>query len=171
MALRRIRMLHGVLASIGGIPLIFLGEEWGLLNDYNYLEDPEKAEDSRWVHRPRMDWEIPQKHRGRKTAPGRIFQSLKEILATRKSLPALVGNQFRLLPIENDHVLAYLRWHDASTLVVIANFSEKALSVDLRNLRHEGMAHFLKDVFSDTTISTSNKHELGPYELLWLVED
>ncbi len=55
-AIRRINMLYGVLCSIGGIPLIFLGEEWGMLNDYDYVNDPGKMEDSRWVHRPRMNW-------------------------------------------------------------------------------------------------------------------
>ncbi|MFU8847556.1 MAG: alpha-glucosidase C-terminal domain-containing protein, partial [Opitutales bacterium] len=171
MALCRIRMLQGVLASIGGIPLIFMGEEWGLLNDYSYLEDPEKAEDSRWLHRPAMDWSIPKKHRGKKTAPGRLHRSLQEILKKRKSLSALVGNQFQLLPIENEHLLAYLRWHDASQLIVIANFSEKPQTVDLRHLRHAGLAHFLKDVFTEATLSTSGPYEVGPYDLLWLVED
>jgi amylosucrase len=171
MALLRIRMLHGVLASIGGIPLIFLGEEWGLLNDYDYLENPEKAEDSRWVHRPAMDWSLPKKLRGKKNTPARLFRSLKEILEMRKSLPALVGNQFRVLPIDDGHVLAYLRWHDASNLIVIANFSETPRSIDLSFLRQEGLAHFLKDVFSQATISTRNAHQLGPYELLWLIED
>lgn len=171
MALLRIRMLHGVLASIGGIPLIFLGEEWGLLNDYDYLEDPEKAEDSRWVHRPAMDWSIPRKHRAKKTTPGRLYRSLKEILEMRKALPALVGNQFQLLPVDDEHVLAYLRWHDASTLIIIANFSETPRSVDLSFLRQESVAHFLKDVFTDEVISTRDGHALGPYELLWLLED
>lgn len=171
MALARIRMLHGVLASIGGIPLIFLGEEWGLLNHYDYLEDPEKAEDSRWVHRPAMDWSIPRKHRAKKTTPGRLYRSLKEILEMRKALPALVGNQFQLLPVDDEHVLAYLRWHDASTLIIIANFSETPRSVDLSFLRQEGIAHFLKDVFTDEVISTRDGHALGPYELLWLLED
>jgi amylosucrase len=171
MALSRIRMLHGVLASIGGIPLIFLGEEWGLLNDYDYLEDPEKADDSRWVHRPAMDWSIPKKHQGKKTTPGRIYRSLKEILKMRKALPALVGNQFRLLPVDDGHVLAYLRWHDASNLIVIANFSEKPRMIDLSFLRQEGIAHFLKDVFTEQTVSTKNACELGPYALLWLEED
>lgn len=171
MAIKRIRMLYGVLSSIGGIPLIFLGEEWGLFNDYSYTEDPEKAEDSRWIHRPKMDWAIPKKHRGAKTAPGRIHANLKEIFAMRKEVPALVGNQMRLLPIYNDHTLAYLRWHDGNTLLVFANFSESPQRIELSRLRLEGFAHFLKDVFTGETISTAGQYELAPYELLWLVED
>ena len=171
MALRRIRMLYGVLASIGGIPLIFMGEEWGLFNDYDYIEDPEKSEDSRWIHRPKMDWSIPKENRRRQTAAGRNFRSMKEIFAKRKTLPALTGNHMRLLPIENDHLLCYLRWHDASVLVVLANFSEKHIRIDLSPLRNEGLAHFLKDVFTEKLVSTRGEYEIAPYELLWLEED
>jgi len=171
MAIKRIRMLYGVLSSIGGIPLIFMGEEWGLFNDYAFTEDPEKAEDSRWIHRPKMDWSIPKKHRGKKTAPGRIFKNLQEIFAMRKEVPALVGNQMRLLPIFNDHTLAYLRWHDGSNLIVFANFSEHPQQIELSRLRLEGFSHFLKDVFTGETVSTAGQYELTPYQLLWLLED
>jgi hypothetical protein len=43
--------------TIGGIPLIYLNDEIGTLNDYDYRDDPAKAADSRWVHRPTTDWE------------------------------------------------------------------------------------------------------------------
>jgi len=171
MAIQRIRMLYGVLASIGGIPLIFLGEEWGLFNDYSYMEDPEKAEDSRWVHRPSMDWSIPKRYKSARTTPGRIYANLTEIFAKRKEAPALVGNHMRLLPIANEHTLAFLRWHDRNTLTVLANFSERPQPIDLRQLRVEGIAHFLKDAFSGATYSTLETHELPPYALLWLEED
>ncbi len=58
LAIRRILLLQGITLSIGGIPLIYLGEEWGMLNDYDFVKDPAKAGDSRWVHRPRMNWEF-----------------------------------------------------------------------------------------------------------------
>lgn len=47
MAIRRISMLFSTILSIGGIPLIYLGEEWGLLNDYGYINDIKKSKDSR----------------------------------------------------------------------------------------------------------------------------
>ena len=57
LAVRRILLLHSVILSIGGIPLIYLGDEVGTLNDYAYANDPAKAGDSRWVHRPATDWQ------------------------------------------------------------------------------------------------------------------
>ena len=55
LAIRRILLIHGVILTIGGIPLIYLNDEIGTLNDYAYRDDPAKAHDSRWVHRPFAD--------------------------------------------------------------------------------------------------------------------
>ncbi len=57
LAIRRILLIHGVILTVGGIPLIYLGDEIGTLNDYGYLDNPAHQNDSRWVHRPKADWE------------------------------------------------------------------------------------------------------------------
>jgi amylosucrase len=171
MALRRIRMLYGVLCSIGGIPLIFLGEEWGMLNDYDYLGDKEKKDDSRWVHRPKMDWSLLDTWSHDDSPRVRIFRDMQALFATRKTCPALTNSQMRLLHTENTHVMSYLRWNAGCLLVVVANFSDAPQRVNMRNLRTEGLAHFFKDLLSDRTVSTHDTLELEPYELLWFEED
>lgn len=55
LAIRRILLLHTVILSIGGIPLIYLGDEVGRLNDYSFRNEQIEAGDSRWVHRPQID--------------------------------------------------------------------------------------------------------------------
>jgi amylosucrase len=171
MAERRIRMLYGILCSIGGIPLIFLGEEWGVLNDYSYLDNPEKADDSRWIHRPKMDWSMLKELKKKQSVKRRVFTQMQEIFQHRKSHPALTGNQMRLLSNENGHVLSFLRWNDSNMLVVLANFSDQTQSLSLRQLRTEGLSHFLKNMFSDQTVSTNDTIVLEPYDLLWLQEE
>jgi amylosucrase len=171
MALSRIRMLYGVLCSIGGIPLIFLGEEWGMLNDYNYLADSSKKDDSRWVHRPKMDWSLLQEFEDPASPRARIFRDMQELFEMRKACTALTGSQMRLLKIENSHVISYLRWSEGASLVVIANFSDALQTVNVHSIRAEGFAHFFKDVFSGRTLSTHDTLDLEPYELLWLQED
>lgn len=42
---------------IGGIPMLFYGDEIGYTNDYSYLNDPGKSYDNRWMHRPIINWE------------------------------------------------------------------------------------------------------------------
>ncbi|TVP79138.1 MAG: amylosucrase [Puniceicoccaceae bacterium] len=171
MALRRIRMLYGVLCSIGGIPLIFLGEEWGMLNDYNYLADKEKKDDSRWVHRPKMDWALLDELKVPDSPRARIFQDMQTLFATRKNCPAFTGSQMRLLSTENAHVMSYLRWNEGFIIVVVANFADAKQTINMRKLRTEGLAHFFKDQLSDRIVSTHDTLELEPYELLWLAED
>ena len=172
MALRRIRMLYGVLCSIGGIPLIFLGEEWGMLNDYDYLADLEKKEDSRWVHRPKMNWALLKDLKKKKRSPRvRIFRDIQMLFERRKNCPAFTGSQMRLLHTDNTHVISFLRWNEGYRLVVVANFSDAPQTVNMRRLRTEGLAHFFKDVLSERTISTHDDFDLEPYELLWLEED
>jgi len=163
--------MYGVLCSIGGIPLIFMGEEWGVLNDYSYEYDPDKVDDSRWVHRPQMDWSIIKELKKKRSVHRRIFTELQTLFRERKQNAALTGSHMRLLPCDNPHTLSYLRWHDANQLVVLANFSEQEQTVSLRELRTEGLAHFLKDVFTGETFSTNDQITLKPYDLFWLQED
>ncbi len=171
-ALRRLRVLYGVLCSIGGLPLIFLGEEWALLNDYSYLDDPDKADDSRWIHRPKTNWDLFANEVEKDgTLRHRHFEGMRQLFAERKRQPALQGTALQLLTGENGHVLAFLREHASHRLVVLANFSEQVQSVDLRGWRARGLAHYFRDVFTGRTAATTGSLELAPYELLWMVED
>jgi amylosucrase len=51
-AVDRVLLAHSVAMSTGGIPLLYLGDEVGQLNDPAWNEDPDHAGDARWVHRP-----------------------------------------------------------------------------------------------------------------------
>ena len=37
---------------LGGVPMLFYGDEVGYTNDYSYLDDEGKSYDNRWMHRP-----------------------------------------------------------------------------------------------------------------------
>ncbi|GAA4212958.1 amylosucrase [Sphingomonas endophytica] len=56
MALRRITLLNALSIASGGLATTYMGDEAGLLNDYDYAGDPELAHEGRWIHRPAMDW-------------------------------------------------------------------------------------------------------------------
>lgn len=51
-AINKINMLHGIIMAFTGIPLIYAGDEIATLNDYSFLKDKNKKEDSRWINRP-----------------------------------------------------------------------------------------------------------------------
>lgn len=173
LAIARMMLLHGVTLSIGGIPLLYLGEEWGMLNDYDFVKDPAKASDSRWIHRPKMKWEFLEElddhiASGNGSIRGRIYQSLKRLIALRKSLPALAGQSMDLIPTANEHVLGYQRDRDGHRLLVLANFSDQPQSIAGNRLRTAGLGRFFEDKISTKTYATSEAIELAPYQILWL---
>jgi len=61
LAERRMTALLALMMAMPGIPLIYLGDEIGTLNDHSYRDDPESASDTRWAHRPRFDWDRASK--------------------------------------------------------------------------------------------------------------
>ena len=170
MAVRRIRLLHGVLASIGGVPVIFMGDEWGLLNDYSFADNPDKQDDSRWVHRNRMDWDLLGEINDPDSVRRRIFRTIQDLFRVRRETPALAGTRMDLLEVGNPHVLAYLRQRNTGTLVVIANFSDAFQWVGLEAVRPVGLGGFMRDAFTGREVATAERLELEPYELLWLSE-
>jgi len=56
MAFRRITLLNALSIASGGLATVYMGDEAGLLNDTDYRDDPERAHEGRWLHRPAMDW-------------------------------------------------------------------------------------------------------------------
>ena len=50
--------LHAFMLSQSGIPVIYSGDEIGQVNDYSYKDDPEKSDDSRYLHRGKFDWKL-----------------------------------------------------------------------------------------------------------------
>jgi amylosucrase len=173
LAIRRMALLQGVALSVGGIPLLYLGEEWGMLNDYDFVQDPAKAGDSRWIHRPQMRWEYLDElddyiESGNGSIRKRIFTSMQRLIALRKRLPALAGQSMELITTANEHVLGYIRIRDAHRLIVLANFSPEAQVVDGNILRTAGLGRFFQNVIHGTTYPTSEPVTLEPYQILWL---
>ena len=173
MAIRRMMLLHGITLSIGGIPLLYLGEEWGMLNDYDFVKDPAKAGDSRWIHRPKMEWDYLNElddhiETGNGSIRKRIFRSIQELIHLRKTLPALAGQSMDLIATANEHVLGYVRIHEGHRLIVLANFSEESQQIHGNKLRTVGLGRFFQDMIGDGRYATSEPLALEPYQILWL---
>ena len=122
----RILLLHGVALSTPGVPLLYLGDEVGTLNDHAYLQDPAKAGDSRWVHRPPRDAARHAARHNPDTDAGRVFQGLRRLINARRNTPALGGPEITPFGTGNPHVLGYLRGQYPHHLLVLANFSDEA---------------------------------------------
>ena len=166
-AIKRIVMVYSVAMSAGGIPLIYLGDEIATLNDYTYQSNHNKAEDSRWVHRPHFDWQRAEKRHDATTTEGRVFSGLKQVIAVRKATPALAGGKAAFFDCGNGHILSYTR---GGKVLVLANFSEHPQSIPANALRAQlpQLVTHAVDVVTGQTVSIGETFTLNPYQFLWL---
>ena len=69
LAIRRILLGHALVFGYDGIPLLYMGDELGMLNDHSYLDDLALAADNRWLHRPRWTGSWPPAAPSRAPSP------------------------------------------------------------------------------------------------------
>ena len=129
LAIRRILLLHGIILTVGGIPLLYLGDEIGTLNDYSYYDDPHKTRDSRWVHRPHTDWNKYDKRNDPDSIEGRVYLGLKKLIILRNENESFSGSETELIPMENEHILAFIRTYAGKHTIIFANFSESPQTI------------------------------------------
>ncbi|KPL73089.1 amylosucrase [Ornatilinea apprima] len=166
-SINRILLLHRVIMTIGGIPLIYLGDEIGTLNDYSYRNDPAKASDSRWVHRPRADWSKYENRNNPGSVEYRIFQEMQKFIRIRKTEPALANGHIQVMDTWNPHVLGYVRSTAKERLIILANFSEKPQELDFNLLRLYGLGYTFENLITKENLNLEQLR-LTPYQFLIL---
>ena len=167
LAIRRIALMHGIIMTVGGIPLIYLGDEIGTLNDYSYRDHPLHKRDSRWAHRPATDWEAYARRNDPHALEGRVFQCLKELVLLRKEHPVFSGGELEVIDTGNVHVLGYTRLYAGQRAVVFANFSESAQTVPAYVLNQYN-CYNKRRLYGNCEVKAGDNLALSPYELLIL---
>jgi amylosucrase len=169
MAIRRILLLHNLIFAYGGIPLIYMGDEIGLLNDHNYLDDPDMVNDSRWIHRPFMDWAKAADRHDPQTITGRIYIGLCQLIAARKRT-AVLHAETAVHPIwpHNDHILGLLRDNPRGRLLILANVTEQPQTISRERLQQLNFSGLLTDQLSQQPITMWHDLTLEPYQVVWL---
>ena len=151
----------------GGIPLLYLGDEVGTLNDFSLPARPGQGSDSRWVHRPARDQTRYAQRHNPLTSAGRMHAGLTHLIRLRKNLPALAGGALTSFWSGNPAVLGYLRQRAGETAVlVLSNFSENEQFVEARALG--ALPDALVDALSAGAYTTTNGLRLHPYQQVWL---
>ncbi len=141
LAERRLETMYSVVFSIGGIPLVYMGDEVALPNDGHWGDDPSHAGDNRWLHRPPMDWATVEAAETGAGVAGRTLARLRRLAAERARRPALRSDAgIAILPMANPHVLAYRRGVSPEGLVALVNFSGAPQVVAAAELEALGLA-------------------------------
>jgi glycosidase len=170
LAIRRIFLIYGLILTVSGIPLIYLGDEIGALNDYSYRDDPAKTNDSRWVHRPFAN---PGHYALRKdptTIEGRIYQGLQRLIGLRKKYPLFGAGELEVIETNIDAVLGFIRLLGNQRVLVFANFSEQKQPLAANLLRLYGLGYVYQDLLTGQTVPFQDI-ELEPYGLVYLQPD
>ena len=131
-ALREDEMLHALIFSLSGIPVLYSGDEILQENDYGYHDDPIKCADSRYLHRGNLDWEKAERRKDPETPEGDFFRRLGRIEKVRRAETVFDGRaDVWVLPTGNDAVLGIGRHHQGRKLLALFNFSEHEQTVRL----------------------------------------
>lgn len=172
-AISKILLMQAQSFFIGGVPMIFYGDELGYTNDYSYLQDHSKSYDNRWMHRPVMNWDRNENTSIKGTIEQKVFSATQRLISIRKKL-AVVGDYKNLdwLTPHNIHIAAYLRtWHE-KRLFCVFNFSAETIYLTWYLFKEYGNAPLeLYNHWNDETLVVGQDHEylvIAPYAFLLL---
>ncbi|ORT49593.1 amylosucrase [Vibrio sp. qd031] len=168
LAQKRIRLLNSINLSIGGIPLIYQGDELAMFNDFSYLDDPYKKDDSRWVNRPQITESDIEAVQNPSNASATVFSDLKQMIALRKESAVFGEASTEILETYRPHLFAYARQHEnGEKMLAICNFSEHHQSIP-SSICDMLASKELIDVLSSTPINLERDLELGAYDVFWI---
>lgn len=154
-------MLHAWMLTQSGIPVLYSGDEIGQLNDNTYHLDPEKAADSRYLHRGDFDWERAELREDLTTCQGRLFTALRQLEAIRASEQVFRADaRISTFDTGSDCVLGVRRELGRERFLGLFNFSGNHSRISLGN------APFIDLVEKRAVIQTSVN--LPAYGFLWL---
>lgn len=116
--------LHAWMLSQSGIPVIYSGDEVGRLNDWSYRDDPDKREDSRYIHRGDFQWDLAERRRDPDTYQGKLFQGLRRLEELRAAEPCFDARaDVAVEDTGSSHVLALCRRMEGRELICLFNFA------------------------------------------------
>ena len=156
--------LHAWMLSQSGIPVIYSGDEIGQLNDYTYHDDPEKQDDSRYIHRGDFRWDLAELRSDPTTRQGRLFHGLRRLERLRASEPCFDSRaDVWVEDCGEAHVLMLCRKFEGRELICLYNFGREFAHAKVNRdgawteLMYETVHDQIRDV------------ELYPYGFAWLV--
>ena len=157
-------MLHAWMLVQSGIPVLYSGDEVGQLNDYSYHQDPERWDDSRYIHRGNFQWALAELRRDGSTRQGKQFTGLRKLEMIRAAEPAFDSRaDVWTFDTGSEHVLGVGRWYQGHKLIAFFNFSNQFVTVSSPE-----QGTFEELVYGGTRNSLQNV-ELYPFGFAWFL--
>ena len=162
----RVLLAHAIAMSTGGVPLLYLGDEVAQLNDYSYADEPAKAGDSRWVHRPPRPVERYTQRTDAATVAGRVYSGLTSLIRARERTPEFAGGALIGFDARHPSVLAYQRPGEDAVILVLANVGDHLALIHPITL--SGFAGTATDVVTGDEVDLRRGIALLPHGFTWL---
>lgn len=119
-------MLHAYMFMQNGIPILYSGDEVAQLNDHSYREDPLKKEDSRYLHRGKMQWEKVEHLQDGDNVESEVYQRLRKLENIRKAHVAFCSDSAAwTVETYDQSTLCMGRYKDGEKILGVFNFSEE----------------------------------------------
>ena len=162
-------MLHACMLTLRGIPVLYSGDEVGMLNDYTYHDDPGRWADSRNIHRGRFDWEQAEKRHDPSTPAGRIFQAIRQLIMIRKHND-IFHSDAKLYPVDtgDERVLGIVREYRGRRMLGLFNFSGDSCKAETYAAERSDMA--CPGRVYERGSGRKSEYLLEPYGFRWLME-
>lgn len=187
---REIELLHGLLLSLPGTPVLYYGDEIGMgdnvyLGDRNGVRTPMQWSGDRSAgfseaNPQRLYFPVvtdPEYHYEavnvalQRANPNSLWWWMKRVLSTRKSLPELSRGAMEFVPSDNAKVLTFLRRGEDRSVLVVANLSRHPQPVAMDLADHIGLEPL--EVMGRTRFPAIGEDPyrltIGAHELYWLV--
>jgi amylosucrase len=142
MAVKRILLMQAFSFFLGGIPMLFYGDEIASINDYDFKNDIAKSYDNRWMHRPVYQWngEHIKQLSNHNSAAFKVFSGIKKLLKIRGQISVIADfSNVEWCAPHNIHVAAYLRRRNENAFWGIFNFSDKDAWLTWYAFRQHGL--------------------------------
>lgn len=170
-SIQRILWIHSLLLFYQGAPMLYAGDELGMINDATYLEHNLTKFDSRWIHRPYFDWNLHKTIENRYDVRYKIYESLKFLVNIKNTEPLLKPFvRQEIIQLKDLHSILLIKKTDSDeTLIGIFNASDQFIHLH-KNVFNEHLSS--KDYVDIITgrLIRSDQHiiTLTPYEYLYI---
>jgi amylosucrase len=171
LSIKRMILQHAIILSLGGLPMIYSGDEVALFNNYDYINDANKRYDNRWLHRSKMDWSLTKNLQAITSVHAQVYTQLKNMIAVRKQNPPFADdNDIQFIDYENTHLLVYKKTSKVGEIIyVIANFCEFDTFFG-QSIFDGKIGKKMYDLLSKKSVEIKNKNFISAYDVLWLKE-
>lgn len=125
----RVLLGYAMVFGFGGLPLLYMGDELGLLNDYSYVERSAETADNRWVHRPFFP-DLSRSNPTMQAIAGVLTERLERLAKTRAQLPQLHATQTSRVQASSAKSVVFItREGERGSLLEVYNVSEDSMVI------------------------------------------